>query len=46
MTESFIFEAWLLNTLNKHPNYRAKRLLDIAKKEMEFFADSFIFMAY
>ena len=46
MTESFIFEAWLLNTLNKHPNYRAKRLLEIAKKEMGFFADSFIFMAY
>ena len=46
MTESFIFEAWLLNTFNKHPNYRAKRLLDIAQKEMGFFADSFIFMAY
>ena len=46
MTESFIFEAWLLNTLKKHPNYRAKRLLDIAKKEMGFFAESFIFMAY
>ena len=46
MTGSFIFEAWLLNTLYKHPNFRAKRLLDLAHKEMPYFIDKYKFVAY
>ena len=46
MTESFIFEAWLLNSLYKHPDYRAKRLMDLANKEMKFFVDRYGFMAF
>lgn len=46
MTESFIFEAWLLNTLYKHPDFRAKRLLDLAHKEMQFYVEKFRFVAY
>jgi len=46
MTESFIFEAWLLNTLYKHSDYRAKRLLDLARKEMDYFVEKFKFVAY
>ena len=45
MTESFIFEAWLLNSLYKHPDYRAKRLMDLANKEMKFFVDRYDFIA-
>ena len=46
MTGSFIFEAWLLNTLYKHPNFRAKRLLDLAHKEMPYFVEKYKFVAY
>ena len=46
MTESFIFEAWLLNSLYKHPDYRAKRLMDLANKEMKFFVDRYGFIAF
>lgn len=46
MTGSFIFEAWLLNALYSHPNYRAKRLLDLAQKEMPYFIDKYKFVAY
>lgn len=46
MTESFIFEAWLLNTLHKHPEFRAKRIIDLAHKEMPFFVERYKFVAY
>jgi hypothetical protein len=46
MTESFIFEAWLLNTLYKHNDYRAKRLQDLARKEMSYYVEKFKFVAY
>lgn len=46
MTGSFIFEAWLLNAIYTHPNYRAKRLLDLAQKEMPYFIDKYKFVAY
>ena len=46
MTESFIFEAWLLNTFYKHPDFRAKRMIDLARKEMPYFVERYIFVAY
>ena len=46
MTGSFIFEAWLLNALHNHPQFRAKRLLDLAQKEMPYFIDKYKFVAY
>ena len=46
MTGSFIFEALLLNAIYTHPNYRAKRLLDLAQKEMPYFIDKYKFVAY
>lgn len=46
MTESFIFEAWLLNTLNKHPNYRSSRLTKIALEEVPYFVERYKFVAY
>lgn len=46
MTGSFIFEAWLLNALYNHPQFRAKRLLDLAQKEMSYFVEKYKFIAY
>ena len=46
MTESFIFEAWLLNTFYKHPDFRAKRMIDLARKEMPYFVERYKFVAY
>jgi len=46
MTESFIFEAWLLNTFYKHPDFRAKRMIDLARKEMPYFIERYKFVAY
>ncbi len=46
MTEIFIFEAWLLNTFYKHPDYRAKRMMDLACKEMSYFVERYRFAAY
>ena len=45
MTTSFIFEAWLLNTLYHYPNLRATSLMNRAQKEMPYFVDKFKFMA-
>ena len=45
MTTSFIFEAWLLNTLYRYPNLRATSLMNRAQKEMPYFVDKFKFMA-
>ena len=46
MTESFIFEAWLLNTLYNNSSIRATRLMNLAKKEMDYFVNKFRFVAY
>lgn len=46
MTGSFIFELWLLNALYNHPDYRAKRLMDLAIKEMGFFVEKYNFVAF
>ena len=46
MTESFIFEAWLLNTLYLNPKLRATSLMKRAQKEMPYFIDSFRFVVY
>ncbi len=45
ITTSFIFEAWLLNTLYRYPNLRATSLMNRAQKEMPYFVDKFKFMA-
>ena len=45
MTTSFIFEAWLLNTLYLYPNLRATSLMNRAQKEMPYFVDKFKFIA-
>jgi len=46
MTGSFIFEAWLLDTLYNNPSIRATRLMNLAKKEMDFYVNKYSFMAY
>ena len=46
MTESFIFEAWLLNSFYKHPDFRAKRMMDLACNEMSYFVKRYKFVAY
>ncbi len=46
MTESFIFEAWLLNTIYLHPELRATSIMKRAQKEMPYFVNSFKFVAY
>jgi len=46
MTGSFIFEAWLLDALYNHPHFRAKRLLNLAQKEMSYFVETYRFIAY
>lgn len=46
MTDSFIFEAWLLNTLHLNPKLRAKSLMKRAGKEMSYYVGVFKFVAY
>ena len=44
--ESFIFEAWLMNAMALHPDYRAIRMQNLADKEMPFYVGSLKFKAY
>ncbi len=45
-TSSFIFETWLLNTIHTHKGYAAKRINDLAEKEMPYFTKVFGFKAF
>lgn len=44
--ESFIFELWLLKKTHRYPSYRAKRIMDLAQKEMGFYVKKLGFVAY
>lgn len=44
--ESFIFELWLLKKINRHENYRAKRIMDLALEEMPYYVKKLGFVAY
>lgn len=44
--ESFIFELWLLKKINRHDSYRAKRIMDLAQKEMPYYVKKLGFVAY
>ena len=46
MTGSFIFETWLLNALYLHPNYRSKRFMALAEKEMSYYVEKYKFIAF
>ena len=45
-TSSFIFEAWLLNTIHTNEGYAAKRINALAEKEMPYFTKAFGFEAF
>ena len=45
-TSSFIFEAWLLNTIHTNEGYAAKRINALAEKEMPYFTKVFGFEAF
>ena len=44
--ESFIFEAWLMNAMAHHPDFRGVRMQTLANKEMAFYVDKLKFKAY
>ena len=44
--ESFIFELWLLKKINRYPKYRAKRIMELAEKEMPHYTKKLGFVAY
>lgn len=44
--ESFIFELWLLKKINRYPKYRAKRIMELAEKEMPYYTKRLGFVAY
>ena len=44
--ESFIFELWLLKKINRNPRYRAKRIMELAEKEMPYYTKRLGFVAY
>lgn len=44
--ESFIFELWLLKKINRFDSYRAKRIMDLAEKEMPYYVKKLGFVAY
>lgn len=44
--ESFIFEMWLLKKIKSHPQYRSKRILELAEKEMPYYTKTLGFVAY
>ena len=44
--KSFIFEAWLLNTIHTNEGYAAKRIKALAEKEMPYFTKVFGFEAF
>lgn len=44
--ESFIFELWLLKKIHRHESFRAKRILELAQKEMPYYANKLGFVAY
>ena len=46
ITSSFIFEAWLLNTIHTNEGYAAKRINALAEKEMPYFTKVFGFEAF
>lgn len=43
---SFIFEIWLMDAIHKNDGYAAKRINDIAEKEMPYLAKKFGFRAF
>lgn len=45
-TPSFIFEAWLLTTINQRAGFAGKRIKNLAEKEMPFYCNLFGFEAY
>ena len=46
LTSSFIFETWLMDAINRNEGYAAKRINDLAEKEMPYFTKLFGFKAF
>ena len=46
LTSSFIFETWLMDVINANDGYAAKRINDLAEKEMPYFTKVFGFKAF
>lgn len=46
LTSSFIFEAWLMDAIKRNEGYAAKRINDLAEKEMPYFTKLFGFKAF
>lgn len=46
LTSSFIFETWLMNAVHGNGEYAAKRINDLAEKEMPYFTKLFGFKAF
>lgn len=44
--ESFLFELWLLNTISRHPSYRAMQIRNLAEKQMPFYVKKLGFVIY
>ncbi len=45
-TKDFIFENWLMDAINRNEGYAAKRINDLAEKEMPYFTKLFGFKAF
>ena len=45
-TKDFIFETWLMDAINRNEGYAAKRINDLAEKEMPYFTKLFGFKAF
>lgn len=46
LTSSFIFETWLMNAIHRNGGYAAKRINDLAEKEMPYLTKLFGFKAF
>ena len=46
ITSSFIFETWLMDAIHRNEGYAAKRMNDLAEKEMPYFTKLFGFKAF
>ena len=43
--DAFIFELWLLNTIDKYPEYAGKRIKALAEKQMPYYCNELQFIA-
>lgn len=46
LTSSSIFETWLMDAINRNEGYAAKRMKNLAEKEMPYFTKLFGFKAF